>query len=377
MIYPFFPQFTHLLLELAPLSFFTCDRQSPTMNVTAESGMSKKMQREHQRVLSLLQSSAIAKELPVLAQQQHGSREEGCTPLQRILRSGKQSEVATDCVQFLLKTHPEAAQQADVNGWLPLHVAVRYASAGPATLQLLIDANPAAAQHKTFKGLLPMHLAAMHTGRGDYVAAECVRRLLKAYPAAAREPSPSGYQPLHYVAWFMGGDAAAACMRLLLEVHPAAAGVKSTSGDLPLHLLTQNETGPPAAVVRVLVDAFPEALSVRDEHGLTPLQTAELWGRLSAEGLAELRRLTDGVCPTACSGCVELRWLQRPFGVRWALFSSLSLFRFCPSLSLTSLHSYHRVGDPRIVSGRGRLRLPNNGEEPDGDGHSRANAERR
>lgn len=295
------------------------------MNVQPKSGKRKK-EREQERQLSVLRS-AIAKE-PLLAQQH--SREDGYTPLQRLLRSGNQSEVATECIQFLLKTHPEATQQADANGWLPLHLAMRYASAGPATLQLLIDANPAAAQHKTLNGLLPMHLAVMHIGCGDYVAAECVRLLLKAYPAAAHEPTPSGYQPLHYVAWFMGGDAAAACMRMLLEAHPAAAGTKSTSGDLPLHLLAQNEADPPAAVVRVLVDAFPEALSAKDEHGLTPLQTAGLWRRLSAEALAELRRLTEGMS-SRCGGCWAVLRRGCPLGI--SLFLFLSYFH--TSLSLT------------------------------------------
>jgi ankyrin repeat protein len=179
---------------------------------------------------------SISKE-PLLAQ-----HEDGCTPLlQRILRSS--SKVARDCVQPLLETQTAAAQQADPNGWLPLHVALRYASAGLDTLQLLIDAYPAAAQHKTLKGLLPMHIAAMHGGHSDHDAAECMRLLLRAYPAAAQEPTPSGCLPLHYVAWFMGGAAASACMRLLLEAHPDAASTKNESGDLPLHLLAQNKAG--------------------------------------------------------------------------------------------------------------------------------------
>jgi ankyrin repeat protein len=125
--------------------------------------------------------------------------------------------------------------------------------------------------------------------------AEHVRLLLQKQPTAAKERSTEGLLPLHVAARVIGGGTEAVeCMQQLLQAHPTAAQERDPDGFLPLHLLAANKTGPSAAIVRLLADAFPQALTTKNTNGLTPLQVAEHLKHLPAGALAELRRLTQG-----------------------------------------------------------------------------------
>ena len=139
--------------------------------------------------------------------------------------------------------------------------------------------------------MLMLHLAAANAG-GSRDAAACIRLLLQAHPEAAQKKI-KGNLPLHAAARNMGGDASAIeCAELLLRAFPAAAQERDPDGCLPLHLLGENEAQPSLDFVRLLVDAFPQALSIKDRTGRTPLQAAEHWNRMPADTLTELRRMT-------------------------------------------------------------------------------------
>ena len=177
-------------------------------------------------------------------------------------------EKASDAdVQALLDAHPEAANQVDCDGWLPIHLAAAF-QATEFVVQALLDAHPEGAKQEGSDGWLPIHLAAAFQA-SDAV----VRALLAANPSGAEGEGSGGWLPIHLAAALQSADGADKEADLvLLAANPMGAKEKDCDGRLPLHYAAW--TGASDAVVRALLAAHPDGAKEKDCTGRLPLNFA-------------------------------------------------------------------------------------------------------
>ena len=177
-------------------------------------------------------------------------------------------EKASDAdVQALLDAHPEAANQVDCDGWLPIHLAAAF-QATEFVVQALLDAHPEGAKQEGSDGWLPIHLAAAFQASDAVVVA-----LLAANPSGAEGEGSGGWLPIHLAAALQSADGADKEADLvLLAANPMGAKEKDCDGRLPLHYAAW--TGASDAVVRALLAAHPDGAKEKDCTGRLPLNFA-------------------------------------------------------------------------------------------------------
>lgn len=129
-----------------------------------------------------------------------------------------------------------------------------------------------------------LHLACQHHPPDDILLS-----ILNANPSAASVPSqPHGELPLHFATGFHRHDrhdrhhaaaghnlnASLGVIQHLVTAYPASIAARTTYGVTPLHQACTFRA--PYEVIRVMVEAFPEALHVEDEQGRTPWDIAKV-----------------------------------------------------------------------------------------------------
>jgi ankyrin repeat protein len=214
-------------------------------------------------------------------------------------------------VKVLVEAHPQALQERDCVGYLPLHRAL-YWRVDPSVVRYLANRWPPAVQHKLANGHfgdLPIHLAA-HFARDpgyfrlvEYLAKRwpeslgeasgngCVplhrvvqqgappstiKRLVKLFPAALHIADENGCLPLHCdVPWSLrsalSDEARVERARILIRRWPQALRVESHDGKLPMHWVAQRGS---VALAQLFVRSFPESLRATDDDGYLPLHRA-------------------------------------------------------------------------------------------------------
>ena len=202
--------------------------------------------------------------------------ENGNLPLHFAARYGAPSEVTL----ALLEAHRAGAVEKDDKGCLPLLLAARHGAPSEVTLALL-EAHRAGARAKTKDGYLPLHYAARHGAPSEVVSA-----LLEAHRAGAREAVGPGEFPLHLA---LEGVASDEVIEILLKEYPTAASTATTAedddfakefgdtlplakGSLPLHIASRR--GKPVRVIKLLSEAYPQAVDIADANGETPDEVA-------------------------------------------------------------------------------------------------------
>ena len=91
--------------------------------------------------------------------------------------------------------------------------------------------------------------------------------LIKTYPEALRIKlkGPDGWLPLHTCIHF---NNTMAVIRVVLEAHPEAAKQVDGLGNLPLHLYcAHNEQDDTGEIAKLLIEAYPEALRTKGFEG--------------------------------------------------------------------------------------------------------------
>ncbi|EFN53860.1 hypothetical protein CHLNCDRAFT_135971 [Chlorella variabilis] len=182
------------------------------------------------------------------------------------------------------------SDQADADGWLPMHVA---SSCGHETvLRLLLEPAPDTALAVDFSGWTPLHRAA------NCGSIEEMKLLLSAAPAAASMLNKSKEAPIHRAAY----SSNAAAVQLLLEAAPELAFALDNEGCTPLHLVLRysHDTAEQVAeTARCLLRAAPAvqtALGILlqySQHSATLY--ADLMARLSLS--QEQRHSIPAPCP--------------------------------------------------------------------------------
>ncbi len=187
-------------------------------------------------------------------------------PLRTLLEE-KGQHVKVEDVQALIDKYPDAVKEKGLNGYLPLHVAIRK-GASMEVVQLLINEYPDAAKAKDNHGKLPLHLAVLNDA-----SAEVIQLLVKTYPDAVRETDDDddvvGKLPLHHA---VEKGASVEVIQLLVKAYPDALKEEDDDGKLLLHLAIENNAS--AETIQLLIMENPDALKEKDDDGNLPLHVA-------------------------------------------------------------------------------------------------------
>ena len=161
-------------------------------------------------------------------------------------------------INYLLSVCPELTLHADIDGNLPLHLAVKYAS--DAIIQCVLQVCPAAAGYQTKRQRYALHLfATSHCQIGNH---------------NGQHTSSSS------------SDTSISTLKALTVAYPYALQQPDLQGRLPLHLATCTPY-PRWDVVQFLCDAYPDALLMEDEHHKIPLQLLKRFSSSSSSFGAE------------------------------------------------------------------------------------------
>ena len=206
----------------------------------------------------------------------HSAAQQGKMPL----------KLCIDVMQRILAIHKDAVQEVNVNGWLPVHYAVK-------VMEFLLGLYPESASVFTTDGLFNLlRLTIMDTKNIISGMEAKVRFLCSRYPAMIPERDNIGWIPLHCAVWIRNTPAA----QILCEtdgqeqvrtsiVYPTDANRKR-NGWLPLHLLINRNIeslrnslfSKEADFFRMLLRWYPEAVGIEAGIGVaykkTPYQLA-------------------------------------------------------------------------------------------------------
>jgi ankyrin repeat protein len=148
-------------------------------------------------------------------------------------------------VQDILQSDPEAIEEMNGNGWLPLHTGIFWQQPRE-VIQCLIDAYPEACMVRIRNGWLALHVAALYFAEGEVV--QC---LIDARPQALQVVDRRGRLPLHISARAPGYPLETVAR--LAQEYPAALYVANRDGDRPIDLARMRM---PKACVDVLETAM-------------------------------------------------------------------------------------------------------------------------
>ena len=319
----------------------------------------------------------------------------------------KNKRMDPEIVRLLLVWWPESVNHREDRGRLPLHMLCETISidetSSLAILDLLVAAAPLSATIADPFGCLPIHRASesgrsypfckrlidawpeslrVQNGRGDlpihFACAECnveiVKYMIEHYPESINTWG-DGELPIHCAALSRDNSTRKAdIIRYLLAKDPECASkTGSTANRLPFHWVASEADS--LESLRLLFDAYPEAIDIRDGMGNNPLDLAR--GALVdflEEQLAYARKAEDhrvmtttdekGWLPLhhalqsgACLGAIKLLIKGNPSALRvvgnnWVLplhiaceFSSVGVLQHITGLSAASLHTRDLEGN--------------------------------
>ena len=168
-------------------------------------------------------------------------------------------------VLALIEACPDAIRTRDRTGWLPIHLAIRYA-ASLEVVSALITAFPGGVKERNSDNWLPLHLAAR-----NLLPREIMSILIATWPGAARKRTPLGSLPLHLA---VGNSAPAKVVSMLIIAWPGAAKERNAKGWLPLHVAVRYSA--PLRVVAALIRAWPDAVRENiSDRGMFPMQLVQ------------------------------------------------------------------------------------------------------
>jgi len=180
-------------------------------------------------------------------------------------------------IQYLADQWPEAVRWK----YLPLHLACRTAGIPLETISYLIQLWPESIQVRDCWGYLPLHKACCNNNRQN---ADLIAFLIDKWPQAVREACPqTDALPLHLVCKAQqDAQVSLEVLKLLVEAWPDALLVQDQNGFLPLHYvcrngkMTSNTEGlqPSLETIKLLVEPRPECLQIQTKLGMLPLHWA-------------------------------------------------------------------------------------------------------
>jgi ankyrin repeat protein len=193
------------------------------------------------------------------------------------------SEDLIGLLEYMVDICPESVFIADVEGYLPAHMAAQNGSL--AAFAYLANFNPHCVYAQAKNGRTALHFAAQNS------KLSVIKCILSLFPHTAAIPCNEGRLPLH-LACVHG---CILCVEALGESFPAAASIRTNEGRYtPLRVATEFKH---LATVQYLYGLYPNAALETDSAGMTPLLVA-----LNSR-LVEISRLLIHLNPSAAVIC--------------------------------------------------------------------------
>jgi len=185
----------------------------------------------------------------------------GCLPIHNLCSNRRISDTNSIAIlRFILDIDNAFAREGD-GSRLPIDHAAMNKSKD--FCKVLVDAYPESVRDLEITGSLPFHMACRLNNDVD-----TIQYLLDLYPESINARERGGYLPIHCAATHGNTKA----VQFLLEKDPDAASnvTENSKCQLPLHLVCQHRDNGYLDTVKVLYDAYPEAIHVLDGDINTP-----------------------------------------------------------------------------------------------------------
>jgi ankyrin repeat protein len=196
-------------------------------------------------------------------------------------------DASSDVIMMLFKAYPKAVEIQDMKGYLPLHTALRWRVSSD-HINMIFNEYPEAVQVQDNYGWLPLHHALQYNSSSDVV-----KMLFQAHPQAAEVQNNDFRNPLHYACFSKASlrESFLEVLNLLISVYPEGMDAEDRDGMLPsyylqieransncntyLYLLHEAvKAGFSKYLVKLLLQAFPESCTTKDNDGMVPLHHA-------------------------------------------------------------------------------------------------------
>ena len=175
-------------------------------------------------------------------------------------------------IQKMLQVNPEAARTPDNNGSYPIHHYASSSNADSPTLLLMIKCFADSLLCRNKHGNTPLSIAiasdALHddsSGSDDVIMA-----LIIANDKVAKIPNKDGFYPLHYVG--RNANISIDAVKKLISLCPEALYKRNIYGATPIFLAVYWDAH--IDIMRALLEAAPDAATIRDERGLCSISSA-------------------------------------------------------------------------------------------------------
>ena len=178
---------------------------------------------------------------------------------------------STSMIELLVSLYPDAVKVCDTAlGRTPLHMLAERPcfDSQYSMIRCLVNADCGVLKMIDKTGNTPLHSSCHSAGKGREVI---VNYLLELHKESVFEQNKCGRLPLH-LACEVDDDSAAPVVARLLSLFPEGAKMADQDGMLPLHFASASSS---IKVVRILLDAYPDAVKQNIDFYGTPLhQTA-------------------------------------------------------------------------------------------------------
>jgi ankyrin repeat protein/serine/threonine protein kinase len=227
------------------------------INIASESSKSMPLHAlvgQKERRVQIVDIKLLATEISIKARDANGD-----TPLHIAIKNKlRQSEI-----EYLLLEFVKGASIADNKGHLPLHSAIRI-GLPEEILVALLEAYPDAVRMKYGdEGFLPLHLAMKYRSGSAFTTA-----LISKNSKAPSIKTKSGFTPLS-LALTYGADFGS--VFTLLNLYRDAAKIRDSEQMVPLHIAMMK--GAPRMIIMALISAYPDAISYVNSKGHTPFHS--------------------------------------------------------------------------------------------------------
>lgn len=203
--------------------------------------------------------------------------ESGLIPLFLLCMREDSTEELGELCRLLCRAHPEGPAARNRTGSHPLHFAVRRRQPNHHVLRILLRRCPEAAARKNDFGMFPLQCMA-----GCTSDVEAMRMVYEAHPEAVRERDPKGRTCLHAAMLLVGERDSELRREEEMEREALLALPAEDSEETTSSFFEQPErgvallerSGVDRAALRLLIEAFPQALVTPNNFLATPVDTA-------------------------------------------------------------------------------------------------------
>jgi ankyrin repeat protein len=178
----------------------------------------------------------------------------------------------TDIISDIVEAAPEVVSWVDSHGWLPLHHACAN-GASPDVLQVLSTAVPESKITQDNQNRTPLHFYA--TRNSDNPAAMAINVGLLSDTGAAELPDRGGMLPMHYACAY---GTSPAVLKVLVQSYPESLLAKENKGRTPMHLAMVNahRDASPGVLAFLLESEGNKTVNMRDHEENLPIHLLNL-----------------------------------------------------------------------------------------------------